>query len=147
MLLCRVTLLLLQKTPSLRTERGRFTRPKRYSIVSDFATWNFSKINSGFFSRPYSLITAMQILMSKGIKKNPSKTHVYDGFFSSYSVLGYFSVKTGRLSSPCLCCAFFFSMNYSGFTSRGQAFLSWKKPMTLCTRVQVLIFSSFPNRP
>ena len=24
---------------------GGFTRPKRYSIVSDFATWNFSKIS------------------------------------------------------------------------------------------------------
>ena len=35
--------------------------------------------------------------MSHGIKKNPSQTLVHDGFFSSYSVFGYFSVKTGRL--------------------------------------------------
>jgi len=42
-------------------------------------------------------ITAMQILMSDGIKENPSKTLVHDGFFSSYSVFGYSSVKTGRL--------------------------------------------------
>ena len=39
----------------------------------------------------------MQILMSDGIEKNPSQTLVHDGFFSSYSVFGKFSVKTGRL--------------------------------------------------
>ena len=35
--------------------------------------------------------------MSEGIKKNPSQTLVHDGLFSSYSVFGYFSVKTGSL--------------------------------------------------
>ncbi|MBR2968141.1 MAG: hypothetical protein IKC35_05160 [Clostridia bacterium] len=38
--------------------------------------------------------------MSDGIKENPSQTLVYDGFFSSYSVFGHFSVKTGRLYAP-----------------------------------------------
>ena len=41
--------------------------------------------------------------MSDGIQKNPSQTLVHDGFFSSYSVFGKFSVKTGRL-----CGAFLF---------------------------------------
>ncbi len=58
---------------------------------------HFFENKSNFFSPLYSLITATKILTSEGIKKNPSQTLVHDGFFSSYSVFGYFSVKMGRL--------------------------------------------------
>ena len=105
--LCRAALRLYKDSLApFRNEGVTFVTDLCYSFMSDCTNkpqkreevQHFFENKSNFFSRPYSLITAIQILISEGIKKNPSQTLVHDGFFSSYSVFGYFSVKIGRLS-------------------------------------------------